>query len=216
MNRTLKILSFEDAKDKIAENLVREEFFKKALISGRIVVNYGTTNFYILKHMGIDVDYESFTAGIVSGNNFGVTPAEKRVKTFLFDNGVPRQIDLLAAVDLLQPGDLFIKGGNILFPDSVVGVYVLSPTGGTVSYIAELLSKGVLIISPLSISKKVDSYPSLSRRIGKQPAIYYLKNTKIYTEIDAYSREGYTAVYLGVNGYKKENSLLFELMKKEE
>ncbi|MCK5224725.1 hypothetical protein KAR04_08130 [Candidatus Calescamantes bacterium] len=43
-----------------------------------------------------------------------------------------------------------------------------------------------------------------------------LNNTLVCTEIDAYSREGHSAVYLGVNGYNEENSLLFELMKKEE
>jgi hypothetical protein len=111
----------------------------------------------------------------------------------------------------LGTGDYFIKGGNLLFEDDGVGVFIYSETGGTVGAIGSLIAKGVNIISPISISKRAE-YPLIYTKEGNIPGIYFLKNTKIYTEIDSFEYEGYSVRYLGINGLNN-NYLVFELIK---
>ena len=47
------------------------------------------------------------------------------------------------------------------------------------------------------------------------PGIYFLKNTKIYSEIESFEYEGYSVRYLGINGLNNNNYLVFELIKQE-
>ena len=215
MYRNLIIINIEESKGLIAENLIKEKYFQHVLKNGKILINYGSTNYYILKALDIEVDYENYLAGKVKDGEFQITEASKREKLVLLDKGKVKRVMLREGVEMLSKGDLFIKGGNILFDDATVGVFAISETGGTVGFIAELCTNGIDIISPISISKRALNYPKQFTIDGYDPAIYYLKNTKIYTEIDAFKRSNYNSIFLGMNGIFNNSFLVFELTEEE-
>ncbi len=211
--RDLLILSPAEAKGKIAKNLIAEPFFRKALGDGNILVNYGSTNAYILNELGCGIDPSSYTAGKVSGGKFSVTPAEKRHPLLLIRKGKPEECTIEGALAKMGPGDLFLKGANMILPDGSAGIYIGSPTGGTVSFIPGALAKGIIVITPVSISKTVSAIPVSMEGENGLPAIFILKNALLYTEINAFSREGYYAAYMGLNGLDG-NELVFETIKR--
>ena len=158
------------AKRLIARGVAVLPQLRRALEQGLVVVTLGTTNAYVAEELtGKSVDPTSHCAGYV-GRTLSVIPAARRGRELVLDRG--RQVELSPEEVLarLKAGDVIIKGGNVLDPDGVCGVFMASGTGGTVGrYAAAALARGVEIVIPISKVKSIHRrVVDLARELGAQ------------------------------------------------
>jgi len=164
--RALVVLSSAAAKRLIGRAVAHLPQVEKAKKEGLIVVGLGTTNAYVLEELlGEPVEKGRYCAGYV-GKKLGVVPAERRLSMVVLERGQPKTLDWPEILARLSPGDLVIKGGNILDPEGVVGVFVAADDGGTVGkFYPAALARGVEVIIPISRAKSV--HFSVSEIVGE-------------------------------------------------
>ena len=156
MVRALVVLPQVAAKRLIGRAVARLPQVEKAKRDGLIVVGLGTTNAYVLEELlGAPVEKGRYCAGYV-GKKLGVVRPERRLNMVVLERGEPKTLDWPEILARLSPGDVVIKGGNILDSEGVVGVFVAADDGGTVGkFYAAALARGVEVIIPISRVKSV-------------------------------------------------------------
>jgi len=156
------------AKRLIARGVAALPQIRAALEAGLVVVTLGTTNAYVAEELtGERVAPVAHCAGYV-GRTLSVVPAARRGRELVLERGRPVELSPEEVLARLKAGDVIIKGGNVLAPDGVCGVFMASGTGGTVGrYAAAALARGVEIVIPISRLKSVHgSVPELCRALG--------------------------------------------------
>lgn len=152
----------------IAASVARLPVVRAALENGRILITLGTTNAAVAEELlGRSVDRGAFAAGFID-DRWNVNVRVGEVPEVYLENGTPIEADPDDILQLLEPGDVLVKGGNALDPWGVVGVLLASSTGGTVGrYIPTALARGVHIVIPISLSKAIhESVGDLAGRMG--------------------------------------------------
>ena len=158
------------AKRLIARGVAALPQVREALEGGLVVVTLGTTNAYVAEELlGRPVDRVAHCAGYI-GRELSVVPAKRRGREVVLERGKPVELSPEEILGRLSAGDVIIKGGNVLDPEGVCGVFLGSGTGGTVGrYIAAALARGVEIVIPISRLKSSHSrVTDLARRLGTQ------------------------------------------------
>ena len=158
------------AKRLIARGVAALPQLRRALEQGLVVVTLGTTNAYVAEELlGRPVDKAAHCAGYI-GRELAVVPAERRGRELVLERGRPVELSPEEVLARLKAGDVIIKGGNVLDPDGVCGVFMASGTGGTVGrYAAAALARGVEIVIPISRIKSIHRrVADLARELGAQ------------------------------------------------
>ncbi len=163
------VLPAEAGKRLIGRAVAQLPHVQRAKTAGLIVIGWGTTNAYVAEELlGRAIPKERYIAGFLA-EELRVLPAEAREPMLVLDGGEPKSLGWSEILARLSPGDVVIKGGNVLDPQGVVGVYVAGEDGGTVGkFHAAALARGVEVVIPISRNKSVHtSVLELSKHLGR-------------------------------------------------
>lgn len=197
MERALITLTPSEAKRLIGKAVAKMDSIKAALRKGIIVICLGTTNAFVAEEiLGMKIEKGRFAIGIITSNGTCITNSNNRLKELIIKDGKLTELTIKDVLDELGPNDIFIKGANAIDPYGNAGVFLGSPTGGTLGIsIGVLLSRGVRIIIPVSL-EKFTPYPinDLILRLGNRRFNYSMKMPigmmllpgEIITEIEAF------------------------------
>ena len=155
------VLTTSESKRLIGKAVASMEVVKEALKSGLIVIVKGTTNSYVAEEiLGKPIEKERYGRGIIVPGMLSYLPEGESTPDIIIEKGkVRRGLSLEAAVKMLNPGDVLIKGANALDPDGVTGVFLARlPTtdGGTIGRsLGTVVGRGVNFIIPVSLEKLI-------------------------------------------------------------
>lgn len=155
--RLLVTLTPPEAKRLIGRGVASLPQVRRALTEGTVVIAPGTTNAYVYEEMtGERIDRGRFAIGIVTRHGTCVSKASMRMPEIVLSHGEKTGQRIKDVLDTLGPDDVFIKGANAVDPWGNAGVYLGSPTGGTIGMsIGTLLARGVQVVVPVSLEKLV-------------------------------------------------------------
>ena len=169
-----------------AKHLIAKALSKKLDLSKRIYIAYGSTNVYLLHHLGIDI--KNYIAGcnykgILNVNN-------NRPKPIVLENAKPIDISEFD----INSKDIFIKGANALWYENnkkEAAVLAADRNGGTYgNFYIKAASRGAKIIIPVGHEKLIPNYYPTTQDVdismGSKVALLRFFNGEVYTEIEAF------------------------------
>ncbi|MCL2437951.1 MAG: hypothetical protein FWE48_03360 [Coriobacteriia bacterium] len=237
--KALFTLNSAESKRLIAKAVVTLPQVQSALNKGMIIIGAGTTNAFVLEELtGTVVDKARYTAGIIAGGRQCVTSTDERLDPVVLVDGVRSDLSWEEAVAKIGAGDVFIKGGNAIDPDGVVGIQMAHPEGGTIGKaLPVVVARGAQLILPVGLEKFIPDVAlaadvsgihsfdlSIGIKVGLMPVTYGQPITELealekLAQVEAYcisaggidGSEG--SVTLVVEGPSKEVEVLFGLVK---
>jgi len=169
-----------------AKHLIAKALSEKLDLSKRIYIAYGSTNIYLLHHLGIKS--KNYIAGCNYNHLLNVN--ENRPKPIVVDNG--KIIDI-SEFDINEK-DVFIKGANALwYEDSKKHAAVLAAdkNGGTFgNFYIKAACRGAKVIIPVTHEKLIPFYYPAAQNVdfamGSKVALLRFFYGEVYTEIEAF------------------------------
>jgi hypothetical protein len=169
------ILSTAGAKHLIAKALSKYIDFSK-----KVYIAYGSTNWYLLYHLGIKKD--SYMAGCNVNGCFNVTKTRDKI---VFLNSENFEID---------SDSYFIKGANALWYEDgkkQAAVAAADESGGTYgNFYVKAAIKGAKIIIPVGHEKLIPGFVETSHNVdysmGSKVAMLRFFKGEVFTEIEAF------------------------------
>jgi hypothetical protein len=129
-------LNPSESKRLIARALLNHEKVKRALQSGVIVINLGSTNAYIAEELlKKEIPKERFVAGMVDGRGTCVVPKLERRPSIVLKKGEVVDMNPEEVTKSMETSDLFIKGANAVDKNNNAWVMLASETGGTLGHV---------------------------------------------------------------------------------
>ena len=169
-----------------AKHLIAKALIKKLDLKKRIYIAYGSTNIYLLHHLGIEL------SNYIAGCNFEykLNVNSNRPKPIVLENG--KQIDIKDFK--IRADDIFIKGANALWYENGTkhaAVLAADENGGTFSnFYIKAASRGADVIIPVGHEKLIPFYYPATQNVdismGSKVALLRFFYGKIYTEIEAF------------------------------
>lgn len=188
------VLSTSQSKRLIGMGLARWPPIVERLDRGMILITKGTTNRYVAEEiLGESLVEHRFAWGLV------VPPGTPRhgedIPEIVIVDGKRTEMEYGEAVDLLSPGDIYLKGGNALnYPTRTVGVLSSSPIGGTIGRsMPRVIGSRVRLVIPVGLEKCVPGpIEEISRCMndpgaGTNGSTMYTIRGEVFTEIEALS-----------------------------
>ena len=169
-----------------AKHLIAKALLKKLNLSKRIYIAYGSTNMYLLYHLGIEVS--NYIAGCNFKHKLNVN--ENRAKPIVLHNG-----KLIDIKDFEITGeDIFIKGANALWYENEVkhaAVLAADKNGGTFgNFYIKAACRGAEVIIPVGHEKLIPFYYPATQNVdiamGNKVALLRFFYGEVYTEIEAF------------------------------
>jgi hypothetical protein len=128
----------------------------------------------------------------------------------LRDGELDPSLDRFTAVDVMGPGDIYVKGANALnYQMGVAGILIGHPKGGTIGgVIGSIISRKMHLLIPVGLEKEVAfDIDEVARRIAEPDdgvesvtSLFPVRGT-IFTEIEAlHTLAGVDAVQAGAGG----------------
>ncbi|MDI9644505.1 MAG: hypothetical protein QFX35_04715 [Candidatus Verstraetearchaeota archaeon] len=150
-------LTPQEGKRLIGRGVAAMRQVRQALEGGTVVITPGTTNAYVYEELtGERIERGRFAIGIITPRGACVSDASSRMTEIVLSKGKPTGERLREALERLGPHDVFIKGANAVDPWGNAGVYLGSPTGGTIGMsLGILLARGVQVVVPVSLEKLI-------------------------------------------------------------
>lgn len=168
--KAVVVLSPWAARRLIAKGVAAYPPVRRALETGTVVVALGTTNAYVAAELtGEAVEVTRYRAGYIDPREgLRALPAGERARPVVLHRGERVDWGPEEVLEHLAAGDVLVKGANAIDPEGICGVFVSSPTGGTVGrYVAAAIARGAEIVVPISRAKSIHgSVPGLVRRLG--------------------------------------------------
>jgi len=169
-----------------AKHLIGKALSKKLDLTKRIYIAYGSTNIYLLYHLGIEVN--NYIAGCNYKHILNVN--ENRPKPIVLENG--KKIDI-GEFDI-KSEDIFVKGANALWYEDKIkyaGVLAADKNGGTFgNFYIKAAVRGANIIIPVGHEKLIPFYYPATQNVdfsmGSKVALLRFFNGVVYTEIEAF------------------------------
>jgi len=169
-----------------AKHLIGKALSKKLDLKKRIYIAYGSTNIYLLHHLGIEV--KNYIAGCNYKHILNVN--ENRPEPIVLGNG--KKINI-SEFDI-QKTDIFIKGANALWYENGMkqaGVLAADKNGGTFgNFYIKAASRGAKIIIATGHEKLIPYYYPATQNVdismGSKVALLRFFMGEIYTEIEAF------------------------------
>ncbi|MHA1126503.1 MAG: hypothetical protein ACTSO7_15590 [Candidatus Heimdallarchaeota archaeon] len=160
LTKALITLLPSESKKLIAVGITADELVKEKMKEGRIFVARGTTNSYVLEEMMAisEFDKSCYVAGQILpiGERLTACPSDKRLPEILFTDGKSEEKPVHEAMEVMEKGDIVIKGANALDPDGVAGVLIAHPKGGTCgAFWGPLVANGLRLLIPIGLEKLV-------------------------------------------------------------
>jgi hypothetical protein len=170
-----------------AKHLIAKALIKYIDFSKRVYISYGTTNNYLLYHLGIDTEY-LYAAGCNVKGKFNITT--KRDAPVVFDH--KKQIDI-SEFDI-KSDDYFIKGANALWYENGIkhaAVAAADPNGGTYgNFYVKAACRGAKIVIPVTHDKLIPFFVECSQDVeissGSKIAMLRFFSGEVFSEIEAF------------------------------
>lgn len=182
MKQAQILLTVNGAKHLIAKALTKYIDFSK-----RVYIAYGTTNNYLLYHLGIKTS-KLYAAGCNVKGKFNVTA--DRDKAVIVQNGNLKDISEFD----ISSKDVFIKGANALWYENGkkhAAVAAADPNGGTYgNFYIKAACRGAKIIIPVGHEKLIPCFVETSQNVdvstGSKIAMLRFFTGEVFTEIEAF------------------------------
>lgn len=158
--RTQITLTSSESKRLIAKGVKALPVMQKALAEHTIILAGGTTNAFLAEEiLGITIEEKStYTVGIITEGKTGVSTEKTRIHPFIISKGKPlgSEVHWKDYLSQMEPGDVFIKGGNAVDHTGLAAVAASNVTGGTIGAAAgTLYVRGIELIVPIGLEKLV-------------------------------------------------------------
>jgi hypothetical protein len=210
-SHAMVILRPTEGKRLIAKAIIQLEEIKRVLDKGWFVVSRGVTMAYILDELGIHVEKQNATAGIVALGRLGSVVPENQLGPWVFKDGKLSETPPDVALKQFSHTDVSIKGANAVDMEGHVGVLAAHPAGGTVGGIWPVLTaRGAHWIAPVSMERLIPSVLEASKYTGNYLHNYVMGSVagfmpittaKVVTEIQALERlTGVKVVHVASGG----------------
>ncbi len=160
LSRSHAVFTVAEGKRLIARAVAAMPLVETALRDGMVIVCRGSTNTYVAEELlGRTVSHGAFVLGRVAPEKDGrPLPEAVPLGEVIFVKGEYQpDLTLDAALERLSPGDVIIKGGNALdYARKTVGVWIGSPTGGTMGKILpHVTADRAHLVIPIGLEKQV-------------------------------------------------------------
>ena len=169
-----------------AKHLIGKALSKTLDLTKRIYIAYGSTNIYLLYHLGIE------NPNYIAGCNFKhiLNVNENRPKPVVLDNG--KLIDIKDFE--ITSEDIFIKGANALWYErdtKQAAVLAADKNGGTFgNFYIKASVRGSKVIIPVGHEKLIPFYYPATHNVdysmGSKVALLRFFYGDVYTEIEAF------------------------------
>ena len=169
-----------------AKHLIGKALSKKLNLKKRIYIAYGSTNIYLLYHLGIK------SKNYIAGCNYKyiLNVNEDRPRPIILENG--REIDI--SEFNIKEDDIFIKGANALWYENnkkYAAVLAADKNGGTFgNFYIKAATRGSKIIIPVGHEKLIPYYYPATQNVdfsmGNKVALLKFFRGNVYTEIEAF------------------------------
>jgi len=169
-----------------AKHLIAKSIINKLDFSKRIYIAYGSTNLYILYHLGIEI--RNYIAGC--NYNYLLNVNKNIPRAIVLNNG---QIMDIKYFDI-NSNDIFIKGANALWYEhnkKHAAVLAADKNGGTYgNFYIKAATRGAEVIIPVGHEKLVPYYYPATQNVdlsmGNKVSLLKFFYGDIYTEIEAF------------------------------
>jgi hypothetical protein len=204
-------LTVAESKRLIAKGVAQLGIVRDRLQEGVVMVSSGTTNAYIVEELlGEPMDKRSYVTGRIKPAGKELHWPESRPDVVLRNGQLAPSLDRFSAIDVMGPGDIYVKGANALnYQMGVAGVLIGHPRGGTIGgVIGSIISRKMHLLIPVGLEKEVafeiDEVASRIRepnQEGDQVTSLFPMRGIIFTEIEAlYTLSGVEAYQAGAGG----------------
>lgn len=188
-----------ESKRLIAKGVKALPSIQKALKDHTIILAGGTTNAFLVEELlGQGIESKStYTVGIISEGKTGESATEGRVHPFVITQGKPldKEIHWKDYLPQIQPGDIFIKGGNAVDHTGLAAVLASNPMGGTIGAAwGPLYARGIELVVPIGLEKLVPDVReavefmaghAIDEAIGNKVGLMPMLGATVVTEITA-------------------------------
>ncbi|AQQ72463.1 hypothetical protein SMSP2_02848 [Limihaloglobus sulfuriphilus] len=219
------VLTVAQGKRLIAKAVAQMPEVQKAKKDGMIIITRGTTNTYIAQELtGKKLMPLEFVLGAVFPPDKPAPkrPEQKTDEIVIINGKVDEKISFEDALKQLKPGDVVIKGGNMLdYENKIAGVFIGAPDGGTSGKIMPyVVARKAHLIIPIGLEKQVagSGLETINRlrqpveSLNYTPSMFLLNGT-IVTELEAidilFGIEAFQAGAGGVAGAEGASWLVF-------
>ncbi len=214
-----------EAKRLIARALLLHPQIQRALKSGVIVLNLGSTNAYLAEELlGREIEKERFVAGLIDSNGTCVVPKSERISSLVLREGRVIDENPEGLTRIMGPDDVFVKGANAVDTSGAAWVMLASETGGTLGHVlGTLMARGVPILVPVGLEKYV---PARLDTAATKAGIHQIELStgsavgliplpgEIFSEIEAFKLMGDVEVYIigagGIGGGEGSYTFMLE------
>lgn len=156
------ILTVSESKRLIAKAVAQMDVVQRKMQEGMIVVCTGTTNAYIVEEiLGKKIDKRKYWSGRTMPQKFpersGTEPPERIPGLVLRNGKIVKELDRWNAPEVMEPGDVYIKGCNALdYKNKVGGILIGSEFSRTIGKsIGFIIGKRLSLILPVGLEKLV-------------------------------------------------------------
>ncbi len=191
-------LTVAEGKRLIAKGIASMPVIREKMKKGVIIITRGSTNTYVAEELaGLDSPHGAFLTGhfVPEGAKKLNAGIEKKVTEIVLVDGKRVDVSYEEGLKMLKPGDIILKGGNMLnYTKGQVGVCIGAADGGTVYRFIPFVGKDkAQLIVPIGLEKDGSSDLNAieadlrknNERLGFLPKIHVYKDAMVFTEIEA-------------------------------
>ena len=209
--RAQVVLTVAESKRLIAKGVAQLDIMQDRLQEGVVMISSGTTNGYIVEEvLGEPMDKRSYVTGRIKPAGKQLRWPKARQDVVLRNGQLDPSLDRFSAVDVMEAGDIFVKGANALnYQMGVAGVLVGDRRGGTIGgVLGSIIARKIHLLIPVGLEKEVAfDIEEVARYIGesgdgeaKVTSLFPIRGI-IFTEIEALrTLSGVEAVQAGAGG----------------
>ena len=191
------VLTVSEGKRLIGKAVAEMPIVKQALKDGMVIITKGTTNTYVAEEiLGTKIEHGAFVSGRVYPQRGGkrLNPTTRLREVVLIKGELAKDLSLADAVQKLKPGDVVIKGANVLdYNNKTAGVLIGSPTSGTIGTIMPyVIARKAQLVIPVGLEKQaagnvVDTARKMREPVESLNSVpsMHLLTGHIVTEIEA-------------------------------
>ncbi|MCR8893579.1 hypothetical protein NW213_07775 [Bacteroides sp. ET336] len=190
-------LTVSEGKRLIAKGIMAIPSVKEKLEKGMIIVTKGTTNTYIAEELlNKSIEHGSFVIGHFAPEGQSPVNADKsQMQEVVIKDGKVLDVTYDEALKMLEPGDIVMKGGNLLnYSMKQAAVCIGAPNGGTTYKILPYVGEGKAeLIIPIGLEKETTANLQIlentlnagNERLNSVPRLYMFRTGTVFTEIEA-------------------------------
>ena len=201
------VLTVSEGKRLIAKAVANMPAVRNAMNKGMVIICKGTTNTLVAEELiGKPIERGSYVLGRVypAAGDKKLTDCNQLNEIILINGKIAEDIKLDEAVQMLSPGDVVIKGANLLdYQNKLAGVCIAAPNSGTAgTIIPYVIARRAKLIIPIGLEKLISgSLPDIAARLNaptprlnNEPAMFTISGD-IITEIEAIKQFADVKVY---------------------